>query len=130
MQRVTQKFICALLSLLLVMGGQAVMGAQDMPSGDLSSFMPESMTDCEHFSGGSYGDQASDMAALSDCGKADNMACAGSAGSGQCVMTMVFAYNPAFSLAEASSRLISPGPLFIYQSPFLDVLTPPPDSIS
>ena len=130
MQRVTRKVICALLSLLLVMGGQVVMGAQEMPSGAISSGMAESMADCGHPNGGSPGDYATATAAPSDCAKADNVACTGSPGSAHCVMTMVFAHNPAFSLAEANSGLVIPGALFFYQSPFLDVLTPPPDSLS
>lgn len=63
-----------------------------------------------------------------DCGEADSMACPMSAG--QCAMTLVLAGAPSLTFSETRSQGVTPGPLSAYQSPLLDVITPPPDFFS
>jgi len=131
MHKITHKIVCALLSLLLVMSAQTVVSAQDMPSGAHSpAAAAVSMSDCGHFSDDRSAGQTEAMSAVFGCGEADSVACMGSGGSGQCVMTMVLAYTPSFSFSVPLSHSVMPGPLFSYQNPFLDIITPPPDHLS
>lgn len=138
MPRVTRKIICALLSLLLVMSGQAAVSGQDMPAGEQAPLMSGSMSDCGHANAnanslvkdGQHGKHAAPAFASSGCGDTDNVACMTSAGSGNCVLTVVFAHSADITSLEALSRPVAPGGLFAYRNPVLEVITPPPDFLS
>jgi hypothetical protein len=130
MRAVGRKIICGLLSLLLVVSGQAA-STQGMPSAEAASAVSEMSGDCGrwatgHGSGGLHGASGTDVSTA--CADPGTMACMMSAG--QCVMTTAFATSPSLAFSETRSHFLVPGPLFGYQSPFLDVVTPPPDSIS
>lgn len=127
MRVVSRKIVCGLLSLLLVLSGQAAaMSAQAMLPGEDTSTAAGVANDCGRLANDHSAGEP-DMS--SGCsGETYSMACLMSAG--HCAMTLVLASVSAFTFSETYSHEIMPGPLSAYQSPLLDVITPPPDFFS
>lgn len=134
MLKSARKIICALLALLLVVSGQAAVSAQEMPPGEQMSMTSESMADCgnagSHPGAAQHGDHAGTRFSSPGCSDTDNMACLSSAGSASCVLTVVLAHNTGLTSLDARSCPLTPGRLFAYRNPFLEVITPPPDFLS
>lgn len=120
MPRIGRNIVCLMLALLLALSGQVAMSAQDMePVPGLAK------TDCGQMQMGAS-DDADPAEMTAGCGQIDNMDCMTSSGTGHCVMTMVLACGNSHALTDASSQKLRPGASSAYQSPNLDIVTPPP----
>lgn len=131
MRAVSRKIICGLLSLLLIVSVQAAASMQGMPPGEATSAVSEMSGDCgrwasDHGSGELNSTTGSDMSA--GCADLGTEVCMMSVG--QCVITPAFATSPSLAFSEPRSHAVPPGLVSAYQSPLLDVITPPPDFFS
>lgn len=123
MRAINRQLVCGFLSLLLVLSGQVSASSQTMAS---STGMPESDCGSVHKSEPSRLDDAQQQLKASPCIDSPSVACFNSGGISQCVITFVFIITksislPAFVTVPALSDLG-----VIYQNPFLESMTPPP----
>lgn len=130
MQTLVRKLITGLFVLLFVGGQVGVSYAVEIPGAPQSPTFAPTMGECGSSDSSQSAVETPSMSATSSCGETQGMVCMGYSGSGQCVISMVLGHSAPLGLFTSSSQSINPGARKAYQGPSLDVLTPPPDSLS